>query len=721
MYKKYIFINLLSIILFIHIAYSKDSIIYSDYLHTDKDKNVTAKGNVKILTGEEILITDSLYIDEINNKIILEDKFTYKDKVGNYYYGSSGIFSKNFNDGIIRDFSFVGSEKIRLRGVEGIKKGNVDIVKKGVITPCRTLKIFNCPFWQIKAEKIVHDKNSYMIYQKHSRVEILEFPVFYTPYSISPSPLRKERKSGFMYPTFVFFNSQLGGNIKTPYYVNVSPDKELLITPVIYYQKDLQDIKYFYNQRTSGGKIIANGSTTTSFNNAKEFMWLKDASLNLAVTQNINRNFQSGLNLNLQTRGTYLREHDSKNPINSFSSLSTQAYIDGYSLIENDDLLTFETYNFQAVKETTDNKKIPIVAPVVRYNTGNRIFFNNVNFQNKFLFYNIFRDKNTNDHAYRQTRINYDADISYQKFYNNSRIRFESTIQSDFYSTFKKQIENEYVSDEHIRVFPMTGILLDNPFINKETGTIYIPKLFLGINGTKNNTNEISNELTTDNEIDLSRFFSVNRYTGNDKFDNGQRIGYGLDIDKEDFYFKIAQGFQLSRNSDYSRDVHMSNNFSDVLGSFAFTNIQDTPTGFFYSYRYSPYDKYIYYQTASINSESKIGTYSLNYNNADPKASSLSFDERESVSFAFESNSFLKYSTFNFSTSYDMVKDGHQTSTMSYNYSDECFGLNIVYNRNFFEKMPDTLALSMNFTFIGPVPQNIIDDVLLRPLNFSQE
>ena len=423
--------------------------------------------------------------------------------------------------------------------------------------------------------------------------------------------------------------------------------------------------------------------------------------------------------MNLQTKGTYLREYDSTNPINYFSSLSTSTYIDGYSIMEENDLLTFETYNFQAVKQDDDSKKIPIVSPVINYNTGNKIIFDNINLQNKLLFYHIFRDKNTADHSYRQTRLNYDADISYQQFWKNSRIRFESTIQSDFYSTYKKQIGSEYVSDDHVRIFPMTGILIDNPFINKKTKTIYTPKVFLGINPSKTNTNEISNELTTDNEIDISRFFSVNRYTGNDKFDNGQRIGYGFDVIKENFNFNIAQGYQISKNSDYSKDVRMSNNFSDVLGKFGFSNILNSKTNFNYNYRYSPSDKYIYYQNAGLNGESKLGNFSIGYNNADSKSSSLTFDDRESISIRFESANFLN-SNIIFSTSYDMLKNSHQTSTINYSYSDECFGMNVVYNRNFFVNTPDTLSIGMNFTFIGPVPQNIIDDLLLKPINFSQ-
>jgi len=720
MYIRSIFINLISIILFIHIAYSKDSIIYSDYLSTDENKNIIAKGNVKILHGDQILTTDNLYIDEENNKIILPDKFTYKDEMGNYYYGSKGEFSKDLYSATIHDFSFVGSDKIRMRGVKGIKKGNIDIVEKAVITPCKTIKFFNCPLWQIKAQKIVHDKNEYMIYQKNSRMEILEFPIFYTPYSISPSPLRTKRKSGFLYPTFQIINSSHGSSAKIPYYFNISPDKELLITPVFYLTQSKQDIKYFYNQRTSGGNITANVSTLTDFDKSDGFEWLKDASLSLSINQNINENYKSGLNLNLQTKGTYLREYDSMNPINYLSSLSTSAYIDGYSIIEENDLLTLETYNFQAVKIDDDSKKIPIVSPVINYNTGNKVIFDNFNLQNKILFYHIFRDKNTTDHAYRQTRVNYDADISYQKFWKNSRIKFESTVQSDFYSTYKKQIGSEYVSDEHLRIFPMTGILIDHPLINNKTNTIYTPKVFLGINPSKSNTNEISNELTTDNEIDLSRFFSVNRYTGNDKFDNGQRIGYGFDIIKENFNFNIAQGYQISNNSDYSNDVRMSNDFSDILGKFGFSNILDSSSSFNYRYRYSPYDKYIYYQHAGLGGATKLGNYSLSYSNADSKSSSLSFDDRESINFNFQSIGFLN-SEIDFSTSYDMLTDTSQTSTINYRYGDDCFGANVVYNKNFFKDTPDTLTIGMNFTFIGPVPQNIIDDLLLKPLNFSTQ
>ena len=43
----------------------------------------------------------------------------------------------------------------------------------------------------------------------------------------------------------------------------------------------------------------------------------------------------------------------------------------------------------------------------------------------------------------------------------------------------------------------------------------------------------------------------------------------------KDFYFNIAQGYQISSDSDYTKDVNMKNNFSDVLGDLNYSNINE--------------------------------------------------------------------------------------------------------------------------------------------------
>ena len=90
MYFHIILINIISLFLYIHISHSADSIIYADKIETDKYQNIIAKGNVKVINVDEILTTNELYIDEQKYKIYLNNDFSYKDKKGNYYFGSKG-------------------------------------------------------------------------------------------------------------------------------------------------------------------------------------------------------------------------------------------------------------------------------------------------------------------------------------------------------------------------------------------------------------------------------------------------------------------------------------------------------------------------------------------------------------------------------------------------------------------------------------------------------
>ena len=54
-------------------------------------------------------------------------------------------------------------------------------------------------------------------------MRLFNVPVFYLPYLVTPSPLRKKRKSGFLTPTlnFNFIDAQTSQNASFPYYFNI--------------------------------------------------------------------------------------------------------------------------------------------------------------------------------------------------------------------------------------------------------------------------------------------------------------------------------------------------------------------------------------------------------------------------------------------------------------------------------------------------------------------
>ena len=77
----------------------------------------------------------------------------------------------------------------------------------------------------------------------------------------------------------------------------------------------------------------------------------------------------------------------------------------------------------------------------------------------------------------------------------------------------------------------------------------------------------------------------------------------------------------------------------------------------------------------------------------------------ETLDIDFSSNKFLNYSKINFSSKFDLIKDDPTEYIIGYSYFDECFGINLDFNRSFYAdrdlKPRDTLTLMFSFKYLG--------------------
>ncbi len=148
---------------------AKEILIYADSISYDEEENIIARGNAKIFQDNKLLLSDLIIVNKVNKKIILPSKFVFKDQGDNYFEGENGFFSENLK---IAEFD---NPKIRLKdgsrliGKKLKRNGEIDIISKGVYTPCNSrIKIGNfiCPTWQLEGEKILHDNDNLFLYQK---------------------------------------------------------------------------------------------------------------------------------------------------------------------------------------------------------------------------------------------------------------------------------------------------------------------------------------------------------------------------------------------------------------------------------------------------------------------------------------------------------------------------------------------------------------------------
>ncbi len=151
---------------------------------------------------------------------------------GLYWHGEEAIIDRDQN------VSTFGKGDYRLLDRRGHGKAERIVDQSETnITRLKNVEYTTCPGgpddeapWRLKAKNLKLDHQANWGRALHTVVKIKDVPVFYIPY-IS-FPLTDERMSGFL-PMTIGTTKDSGFDIRTPYYWNISEDKDATITPRI--------------------------------------------------------------------------------------------------------------------------------------------------------------------------------------------------------------------------------------------------------------------------------------------------------------------------------------------------------------------------------------------------------------------------------------------------------------------------------------------------------
>ena len=498
--------------------------------------------NTNILINKGIIDYDNNEFEVFGNFYLYED-FTIlsgQDLKGNI---SLDIFSANnvnyiYNDDLKIDSDYLSREK------------NFLYFYNNFLTPCKLEGYFNCPTWSLRIDKTEYDIKEDKFTHFDSFLQIADYKVFYLPY-LTHYGAKAPRKRGFLTPTIEF---TLGGDqgIITPYYVPISRNTDILFTPKISFNQNLEFLEN-YSLNTSIENKNSGGNTSISIDNIKNENYDNvNTSLKINTSRVLNENTL------LSASGLFTNSISTTRSINEQPVTFEDIYLrlENYNFFTKDDYLKTELSSVETF-DSTDNSSTPISSSINYMNVIDSENFTTIS----NLDFNILRrNESSSNNPSESFKINLKNELArYSENYNFSFLN-KFTVNNSYSEYYFK-------NSQTLKFDSLKSNLIISSDLYYNSYNYFLPRLKFILPLQLENTNKTINEDSQSITFNYQNQFSESRFFGNDLLDTSSRIIYGFEslynFNDINLNFNINQSFEKKSNNNYANFINQSSKFSD--------------------------------------------------------------------------------------------------------------------------------------------------------------
>ncbi len=634
-----------------------------DNFHYQIDSEVLKGKNILIVTNFNLPESDKYYFSSaiIDMK---KQKFTGKDTKIEIH---KSIFNNPENDP-------------RLVGVSSSGNKNLTTINKGVFTSCKKREDGKCPPWSINANQIKHDNKKKQIIYKDAFLNVYDIPVLYFPKFFHPDPSVK-RQSGILKPELN--NSDvLGNSITLPYFKVLSENKDITFTPIIFDGKTIS-LQNEYRQANKNSNFIADFGYVKNYKSTSsiEKKNLSHLFIDYDVDLNLNNFNSSDLTLSLEkvTNDTYLKVFEqyitkSKVRPSDFNNLSSKLGL----------YLEHENFNFETKFEAYENLQL---------NKSDR-------YQYILPYYNFDRPINQN---FFDGTVNFNSNGSNKitdtnkvasNVVNNLALKSKNFITSfGFDNSFGVNLKNlnsvgknssNYKSSPQIELMSIFNFDSSLPLINTNNHSTKILKPKLSF---RFNPSDMKNYSTSENKIDISNVFNLNRFGLSDTLEAGRSLTLGLDFKREtesklqdiNNYFEIKFATVLrDKEENFIPSKSTLNRKSSNLFGLVTNKFSDN---FELNYNFAIDNDLNTFEYNNVNATFSINNLITKFNFIEENGEMGDSNVFEnSISYNIDDNNLISFNTrrnrkLNLTEYYDLV----------YEYKNDCLTAGIKYKKTYYE------------------------------------
>ena len=556
------------------LAFSADEVQYDEDLGL-----IVARGHVELSQNDQILLADTVTYNQRTDTATASGHVSLLQPSGDILFADYAELHDDMRDAFLQNLRMLLSDRSRLAGNTARRVGGNRIeIRHGVYTACEPCRRdpTRAPIWQIKAERMIDDKELQLVEYYNAELDIAGVPVLWTPYFSNPDPSVK-RRSGFLAPSFGDSVSN-GDFLSIPYYWVIDKDKDATVTPLLTTAGGTF-IGTQYRQRLGNGKLLLEDSVTVG---SKAFTNIDTEPVN-SVRWHVSSSDEIDLNQDWRLGADIFRASDPTYTLryhipSAVDFLSSHLYAEDFGRRS---YFNVSSWGFQSLETGVPDKTQPILAPVVDYQWVSDPSSSGSHLSLEANAMDLLRQEGTSTRRLStggDWRLPIDGAIG-DRYDLRLALRTDA-YQSDGLPAVNAQGVATTESATTGRVFPQLAMTWRYPWVRRsETySETFEPIAMVAASPYGGNPSKIPNEDSQGFEFDETSLFLPNRFPGFDRVDSGQRVDYGL---RTGIYgdsggstrLLVGQSYALQKNNSFLPGSGLEHHVSDVVGRVTFTPV----------------------------------------------------------------------------------------------------------------------------------------------------
>ena len=548
---------------------------------------VSAHGQVEARYNARTLRANDVVYDTLTGVVTAKGDVTIVNPDGTAEYSQSAVLDREMSAGVAMAFSTRLQETFRQTGSTASHPVEVSIAAASAVHPSPTITELNsaiftaCPVcakkpnptWSIKAKKVIEDKKRQVIIFRDAVIQIHGLPVFYTPVLVNADPAVK-RKSGLLIPE-INVSSLRGFSYEQPYLQVISPSEDLVVSPQIN-TKVNPFLNVDWRKRFYSGAIdVRAGYTYEEDFNSEGDKLGNDTSRSYILAKGlfaINDNWDWGFTLERASDPLIFDRYGVADPFidrGLYSADNRRLISQLFTNYQTDDLyVSVSAMDVQGLRSNDFNNTFPAIAPLieVHYDPDTDIFGGRLQIDGSGV--GLFRD----DAPLSPSELQAVSQVTSLGLSNPPTPAFtpgidsqRGTIEANWQTNFilnngmllqpffdfrsdlygLEKLPAPFAPDAVIfRDLPTVGLTVSWPFFKRVGDFTYTlePIAQIAIAPFLGQDPRIPNEDGVDFQFDETDLFQVDKSSGFDILDSGQRLNLGgrFTMQGDDGFFASA-------------------------------------------------------------------------------------------------------------------------------------------------------------------------------------